>query len=98
MTDIVKGRSTLSLDVCGIARFGETEEVFTRCDGMGPGVAAFHREVVGHALGHADQHAVVLRGARVLVCGDRYETIVRASADWSCWVHLTPGLEAEQAV
>src|SRR5260370_24325396 len=61
MPGIVEGRSTLSLYVCGISRLGETEEIFTRCDGMGPGVASFHRDVIGHALGHRAQHAVGLR-------------------------------------
>src|SRR4029077_8821692 len=97
MSDIVEGRSTLRFNVLGISRFGETEEVFTRCDGMGPGVTAIDREVLGHTLANADQHAVVLRGARVLVGADRSKAIVRPGGDGLGWIHRSLVLEVEEA-
>src|SRR6266700_3711825 len=77
MADIIKCRTSLRFDVDPITRFGESEEVFSGSECVGPSVAGVELEVLGESLIHAHQHPVVCRSTRVLVRTDSGEVCIR---------------------
>src|SRR5689334_20674280 len=97
MSNIVEGRATLCLDIGRISGFGKSEEILSRGNGMGPGVAAIDGEVMRHPLGKAYQHSVVLRGARILVRANGSEAVVRPGAQRQRRILWRLDLEIEEA-